>query len=421
MKKLNHLLIGATFLVGLYGSPSFAQSTPAPGDIVFTHASSDGNDICEFITLKRLDLSGLALTDRSFCASGKFFDNNSNTTENVTPAGFFSSLTDVPAGTYVRVSNATGSNETATGDGLVTLYGHSLEIASNGDQFILYTGAPTVTTTTGGCPGAHTHVLLAGINVANTNWRTTGNPSPTTSYAPGTPSDYDTGNPDNNRINPTPLILGNAAAIRTACITVGNWQGSDNPADYTSFALKNIQFNESNYTSGSIPYSTTSTTATVNLSGLVFSGATADTRYMVFVHPGTAPNAPADRYTCYSGINTDITLAPDVVSSFTYDNTNPCLGPSTGNGKLVFSDCNLSSSLTISGLTSGGTYYLSVCPQWEWVFLQYEYQPCYPGHRNGTPGYLDLFRCPAPGQDGSAHLVHRLRIQQRRLRHRAQR
>ncbi|MCB9282989.1 MAG: T9SS type A sorting domain-containing protein [Lewinellaceae bacterium] len=360
MRKLYHLLTGATVLVGLYSYPSFAQSTPAPGDIVFTHACSGGGDICEFLTLKRLDLSGLALTDRSLCASGKFFDNSGS--EGVTSAGFFSTLTDVPAGTYVRVSKTNGgTNETATNDGVVTFYGSNLNIASNGDQFILYTGTPTVVVGTSSCPGTYTHVFAAGINVANTDWITTGNPTSTTSYAPGTSSDYDTGNFDNNQINPGTFLPGNAAAIRTACTTSGNWQGADGGSTYTSFTLKNIQFNKSNYSTGTASYSTTPTSATINLSSLAFSGADANTRYLVLMRANATSDLPADRFTSYSGINTDFTLAPNVVTTFTPTDLAPGSAPVAGNGKMVYFGYGLPSSLTLTGLNTTTTaYYLSV-------------------------------------------------------------
>jgi hypothetical protein len=43
---------------------------------------------------------------------------------------------------------------------------------------------------------------------------------------------------------------------------------------------------------------------TINTSGLSFSTTDSSTRYAVVIRAGSSPDAPMDRYTCYTGITT---------------------------------------------------------------------------------------------------------------------
>jgi hypothetical protein len=353
MRTLVTVFIISSFLI-LPAIKGWAQSTPASGDIVFTHASADGDEVIEFITLKRLNLSTLGVTDNGICSNLRFRANEAYYSSG------FSTLTDIPAGTYIRLTNDGGTNNLSPTDGLITLYNHPLSLSSGGDQVIAYVGTPAGGEDCVSSSGSNTYI--AGINIANTNWLTgtSGASSSNTSRLPGTASDYDTGDSDNNRINPSTAITGTADQIRAACLNTSNWQGDNDSDTYVDFTLKNILFNESNYSSGSIAPSPTSSSVVLNLSGLVFSGTNADTRYFVVMREGsTAPQTPADRYTCYTNaITTNFSTTAFVATGTP---TQPCGGVTNStNTRIVYFGYGLPSDLTVTNLVANATYQVAV-------------------------------------------------------------
>ncbi|MDX1905660.1 MAG: T9SS type A sorting domain-containing protein [Bacteroidia bacterium] len=338
-----------TLLIFLLGNQAYlhAQTTPASGDIVITHASSDGDDIVEFITLKRLNLSTLGVTDNGICSSNRFRLNETTYTSG------FSSLTDVPAGTYIRLTDNNQTNETNTTDGIVTLGNHNISFSNDGDQVILYTGTANGAQDCGTSTGTNTYI--AGINIADTNWGT-GASNSNNSKAPGSSADYDTGNSDNNQINPGTALTGTAAQLRTALLTGSNWQGSN--SQYTGFSLKDIQFNASDFSTGVIGVNPTDNSATLDLSGLTFSNTTTDTRYVIVIRQAGTPATPADRYTCYNSITTDMTTAPFIATSVA---TPPCTTPTNStNTRIVYFGYTLPVPFTVSGLTTSASYTVNV-------------------------------------------------------------
>ncbi|MDX2282565.1 MAG: T9SS type A sorting domain-containing protein [Bacteroidia bacterium] len=332
----------------------WGQSVPASGDIVFTQASSDGDDVIEFIILKRLNLSTLGITDNGICSNLRFRAN-----ETYYSSGF-STLTDVPAGTYVRITDDGGTNNLFSTDGLLTLYNSGISLSTDGDQVIVYAGSPAGGVSCLSSSGSNTYI--AGINIAGTNWIAApgGASTANNSRVPGTASDYDTGDSDNNRINPATAITGNASAIRTACLSSSNWQGSNDSDDYTDFSLKNIQFNESNYSGGAVIPSPTSSSVVLDLSGLVFSGVNSDTRYFVVMRQSDlAPATPADRYTCYtSAITTNFSTTAFVATGTA---TGPCSGTTAStHTRVVYFGYGLPSNLTVTNLTANASYQVAV-------------------------------------------------------------
>jgi len=258
----------------------FAQTIPVSGDIVFTEFQTD-NDVVEFITLKRLDLRNLGLTDNGILKSGAF-----RTGESIFSIPNTSSFSDVPAGTFVRLVFTAGTNDVDPSDGIIVLNGTGFDLSTSGDQIIAYTGTFA------------NPIFIAGINGGDSGGWNNGATSDKNSKAPGTLSDIDvsaTKNNDNARLLLSVAVSGNVAAIRNSIKTTTNWEKNDNA--FTNFGLKNILFNESNYSSGAIVFSSvTSSGISLNLSGLSFNNSNADTRYMVVIAAGAAPNDPVDRF-----------------------------------------------------------------------------------------------------------------------------
>jgi hypothetical protein len=322
-----------------------AQAIPASGDVVFTEFQTDIDDI-EFLTLKRLDLRGLKVTDNGVLSTGLL-----RTGEGTYTFPSTAEWADIPAGTFIRLTQKTGTDDIDPSDGIITIYGDgtnvakasSFRLSTSGDQVIIYTGTATNPS------------YIAGIIGAGANW-SSGATSNSTSKAPGTLSDFYTGTTNDDARMNAAVSASTFDAIRTACLTASKWESSNN--QLTEFGLKNILFNESNYLSGSITFSNVNATDfTINASSLVFSDANADTRYMIVVRATSTPSYPVDRYTCYSNVTTNFSTAPTVVTAVA---TAPCTSPTLGSGSIVYFGYGLPSALTISGLTVNTNYQVRV-------------------------------------------------------------
>jgi hypothetical protein len=334
------------------------QTTPAAGDILFTHADAD-EDGFEFITLKRLRLDSLRFTDNGICSSNLFRKNEQTFTMPVT--GF----SDIPAGTLVRIvwGSSTGTNDSDQTDGIVQVFantfsgGGSPGLNASGEQIISFMGSENGAQN---CGGSGTNSYISGFDWAKTSgWIATGSTTASNSKAPGTATDME----NKNNLDATwfnTAVSGNVATIIAATGTgvrnQSNWSGT-NTGTGTFLPLKNIQFHSSNYNSGNaIATNGGNTTSTLNLSGLTFSNTNSDTRYLVVMNANASPSLPANRYTCYTP-NFNYSLAPTVVTAVS---AAPCSGISNGNGKVVYFNYTLPTSIVITGLTNNTCYNVQV-------------------------------------------------------------
>ena len=331
------------FFAVLFTQKTFAQSAPVNGDIVFTEFQTD-NDNIEFVTLKRLDLRNLHITDNGILSNGTVRSGEGTFTFPATAV-----WSSIPAGTFVRLTESAGVDDTDPSDGIMTVYGNGdvakaadFNLSPSGDQVIAYMGSPAA-------PG-----FVAGITGAGSYW-SSGATGTSSSKAPGTASDFQSGFYDNARFVGI-VNAGTAAAIRSACVNDDNWSVSN--SSFSDFALKNILFNQAAYTSGSIGFSAVSSTGlTINTASLNFSGTTSDTRYIIVIRAGGTPDNAVDRYTCYSGISTVFTAGTSVVTSV---GNPPCGNAVSGNGKVVYFGYGLPSALVVSGLSTGVNYQVKV-------------------------------------------------------------
>ncbi len=298
---------------------------PASGDLAFTQIEATSStgiyDNAEFITLKRLDLRNLKVTD-----NGVLADNTLTTNEGTYSLPTLTSLNDVPAGTVVRFIMSTGTNDTTWEDGLLTFYTTAPNLSTGGDQMIAYTGF---------------NQFVAGINLANTGW-TTGATSTTTSKAPGTLSDFHAGPKPNARFRGP--VSGVASLLRDSMIAASNWDTSS-----TRFAIDfvavNAQFNEPSNQSASL------TLTNIALSSLNLNWAKATStpqRYLVVAHTSSSISNPADSFT-YRNVN-NYTQADTVITSAS--------AMSKGTGMVVYSGHD--TSVTVSGLNNNTRYYFKV-------------------------------------------------------------
>jgi len=334
------------------------QSTPAAGDILFTHADADG-DVFEFITLKRLNLNSLGLTDNGICSNNLFRLNEQ--IHNLPASG----LSDLPCGTLVRISwNVIGTNEIDPSDGIISIFTGtgSPGLNASGEQIIAFIGTLNGAL---GCGGSGTNTYISGIDWGNgtTGWNSGGSSGSNDSKAPGTLTDFaetTISNTNDDEVWFSGSISGNLSAILSntgsGVRNSTNWSGTGTGTG-TFLPLKNIQFHSSNYSSGNaIATNGGGTTSTLNLNGLSFSNTNTDTRYLVVMHANASPSTPANRFTCYTP-NLNYSLAPTVVTSVT---TPPCTGTSTGNGKVVYFSYTLPSSLIVTGLSNNTCYNVQV-------------------------------------------------------------
>jgi len=349
-------LLGFYFINLLHG-----QTTPAAGDILFTHADADG-DVFEFITLKRLNLNNLKFTDNGICSNN--FYRTTEQTFVITSIG----LNDVPSGTLVRIRwNSSGINDTSFSDGIVLLHtgngtfinpGGTPAFSNSGDQIISFLGTQSGSSSNCGVSGTINYI--SGIDWGKpSGWVPAGASNSNNSKAPGTGTDFEIKNNFNN-VFFSNNVSGDISTISSntgnGVLFSNNWTSNDS-GNGDFLPLKNIQFHSSNYISGTATATTGgATSSTLNLSGLTFSNTNTDTRYLVVMHENASPSTPANRFTCYTP-NLNYGSAPNVVTSVT---TPPCTGPTTGNGKVVYFNYTLPISLILTGLTNNTCYNVQV-------------------------------------------------------------
>ena len=204
-------------------------SSPAPGSIVFTQVGADDNDVIEFITLIRMDLTKLKITNSEINSLGNLVNGNGTFDLSDTP------WKDIPGGTFVRLGPSISGNDDDPSDRLIQYDGSGtnstvpdLNTGSVGDQLIAYTGLSS------------SPYFIAGITWGNDGWAT----SPGNSFPPGTSSDISLGSLDNYYFN---VSIGDADAdaTRSAVTNSSNWAGSD-----TRFGFQDLTDNIGN---GALP------------------------------------------------------------------------------------------------------------------------------------------------------------------------
>jgi hypothetical protein len=208
----DHLPVYADFA---FDFPS-TVNPPYPGSIVFTQVGATNPDVIEFITLYRMDLTKLTITDNSIDVNGDLStDEGTFELNNLDGTGDWN---DVPAGTFVRLgTNLTDDNDAA--DRLLKYKGSTEPITptleSGGEQLVAYTGLSSSPT------------YIAGINWGNAGWSS---PTGTTSYPPGTPSDIELGSSnDYSFISNVNDIL---YATRNSVTSTSNWDVHNSPGNY---------------------------------------------------------------------------------------------------------------------------------------------------------------------------------------------
>ena len=198
-----------------------AVNPPYQGSIAFTQVGvSDGtsghNDEIEFVTLYRMDLTKLKITNNSVL--------NENGGSLGTGGGTYdlgnTDWTDVPAGTYVRLGPNLNNENLSTGlaDGILTYDGTDSgtlpSFSSSGDnQVIAYTGDATSPT------------YIAGLH-----WGGTADASPEPSYKPETASDLALGSFNNYYFDGS--LSGTLYTDRNNLVNSSNWVGSPSWIDY---------------------------------------------------------------------------------------------------------------------------------------------------------------------------------------------
>ncbi len=324
--------------------------TPGNGDIAFTAFQTSVPRGFEFITLRRIDLRNVVLTDNGITSSNTMLTGEgSYVFPNVL------ALSDVPSGTIVRVDEAVGTSDLDPSDGVMHIYGNGSQIAGIpnfslsqlGDQVIAYIGAPSSPTFIAGITGAD---IAANWNSGGTN--------AITSKAPGTISDLYFSPADNAFYNGT--VLGSTSTIRSSLLNTGLWNLSAT-SQVARFNRKNIQFLEPVYSGGAISvFNVNPTGFSINISTLTFLNESQEnTRYAVVIRQAASPSAPADRYTCYPGnlnlLTVNFTTAPNVKQSA----SDICTGVD-GNGKIVYLGYDKPSQLIVQGLSPNVSYVVSV-------------------------------------------------------------
>ena len=335
-------------------------ATPDISSIIFTQIQSRGSDFLEFMTLTRMDISKLNITDQGVCASGAVFqtlsesayENFFNSTGN---SDITTPLTDVPAGTFVHVYSGDHTIDLDYTDGLIVLRNSGLSFDQNGDQALVFTGQlPGLLEDCGALPNP----ISAGIDFASSSgWITSGTPDENTSYKPDTPAAFETLNTKPNSRYKNSTLRGDSTVIFAAMMDQTKWQHQNKNTDY--WRLKQVQFQASDYITGDIVFDNIAGDSfDLDASGLSFLETSGSTRYMVIINEAANPDAPVNRYTCYTP-DTNYELAPDVVTSITkqFNLSLPCgETQTTGIGKVVYLDYLLPSALTITRLKCTSEY-----------------------------------------------------------------
>ena len=329
--------------------PDEYSLVPVAGDIVFTCFQSAYPDAIEWITLRRLDLRNLKVTDNGIASNGLLL-----TTEGTYTFPNISSLADVPAGTIVRLDELSGTNDFDPSDGVIHIFGSGTTIASapnfnlgiNGDQAIVYSGTSSAPTYIAGITGAS--------SVANWNLGATG---VTTSRAPGTSSDLYFSSNDNAFYNG--VASGNTTVIKSSTLNTSFWNVSAS-SQVARFDRKNILFDEPIYVSGNLVVSNvTSTSFSIDASAITFvNESQATTRYAILVRQGSVSSNPADRFTCYPAGISDLTENFSTANLVVSSATNICTG-TNGSGKIVYLSYDKPSNFVVNGLAPNTSYHIS--------------------------------------------------------------
>jgi len=339
---------------------------PDISSIIITQVQSKGADFFEFMTLTRMDISNLNLTDQGVCESGAIFRNFSG--EESEYENFFNAsgnsdittpLTDIPAGTYIRVYSGSETVDLDYSDGLMTLRNSGLNLDQNGDQALVYTGEIPIWFED--CGALPTPISAANDFASTTGWITSGTPDANTSYKPNTPAAFETLNSKGNSRFQLGNPIGDSTIIFSAIMNPSNWKHNNQNGDY--WKLKKVLFQKSNKLNGVVAFSSISGSEfTIDASNLTFENTTISSRFIIVVYDGGVPDRPMNRYTCYQP-NTDYSLAPDVVKSITqqFSQSEPCgVAQTIGDGKVVFLGNNLPATLTISGLRCDTEYNIKI-------------------------------------------------------------
>lgn len=342
-------IVAANNLGLLVAPPPPYSLIPGPGDIVFTAFQSSFPDGVEWITLRRLDLRNISVTDNGILSNGQL-----RAGEGTYVFPNIPELADVPAGTIVRLDELSGTNDFDPNDGVIHVFGNGTSVASvpnfnlgtNGDQVIVYSGSSLSPTFIAGITGTST--------VANWNSGATG---VTNSRAPGTSSDLYFSSNDNAFYNGS--VSGNASLIKASALNTSFWNVSAS-SQVARFDRKNILFDEPIYLNGNLNITNvTSNSIVVDASSIGFLNENpATTRYAMVIHQGSPPSSPADRYTCYPNNLTDFVQDYSTSTNVISSASNICTGI-IGNGRLVYLGADKPSNFIINGLSPITNYRIS--------------------------------------------------------------
>jgi hypothetical protein len=233
----DHLPVYADYT---FGFPS-SVNPPYPGSIVFTQVGASGsNDVIEFITLYRMDLTTLKITDNSVNADSSL--SSGEGTYDLSNLDGIGDWNDVPSGTFVRLG--TNFNNDNDASERILQYQGSTEpitptLESGGEQLVAYTGLSSSPT------------YIAGINWGNAGWSS---PTGTTSYPPGTPSDIELGSSNDYSFNSNVNDI--LYVTRNSLTSISNWGVQGSPGNYNDLRL--------NIGNGALPVELAFFTASLN-------------------------------------------------------------------------------------------------------------------------------------------------------------
>jgi len=248
----DHLPVYADFTFD-FPSP---VNPPYPGSIAFTQVGSSGNGVIEFITLYRMDLTSLKISDYSLDSfGGSLIDNEPNNFAGVYDLQA-TGWTDVPAGTFVRLGSGLSNDNDASPDRILQFNGNGSTnlpvLEAGGDHLVAYTGS-----------SPNPDYYIAGIIWGNSDWAmpisnsssNINSLNASSSYAPGTPSDITLGSSDDYTF--TGNVDGSLYATRNALINSSNWDNAPSPGSYENLI--------GNVGSGALPVELISFNASFNM------------------------------------------------------------------------------------------------------------------------------------------------------------
>jgi hypothetical protein len=206
--------IGSTWSTGV--SVNVTAGTLGGGDIIFTYNNSDGDGF-EFMTLKRLNLTGIKFTDNGICAGNTF-----RTGETLSFPTDAASWSDVPCRyLLVRVAcDNSGTTDIDATDGASTSNNNTGGLAFPGEQIIAYTGTAVGNSS---CSATGTNTYISGVTygASSTGW-VSGATSTNNSKAPGTPTDFAKWNSTIHYTYST-LVTGDASVLQAAILDTTKW------------------------------------------------------------------------------------------------------------------------------------------------------------------------------------------------------